>query len=63
MRLLGLTFMIIGMLVAFGLPGLAVLQPGPLNLWQIIIPMVAGAAIVIFGRLIQPAYKARVRDR
>jgi len=65
MRLFGWTLIGIGLLIAFGLPSLAVLESngGVFSVWQIILPMLAGAFFMVVGRLVQPAYKARVRDR
>ena len=63
MRLFGWTLIAIGVLVAFGLPAISVMQPGPFSLWRMIVPMGGGALLVLVGRIVQGVGKAPPKRR
>ena len=63
MHLVGWTLIAIGVVIAFGLPSLTVMKPGPFSFWEIIWPIVGGALLILAGRVVQGFGKAPQRQR
>lgn len=59
MRLFGWTLIAIGLLIAFGLPSMAVLQNKPFDVWQILLPLVGGGLLAVLGRIVGTAPTGR----